>query len=92
MPGASDPKAFFVGPGRYSAAGAFITQFKKGQLKLEPGCNAEQSLEQQVTGVLNNIREAAAKVGVWAVGRVGPWAAGGAGEGRAARWVGLVYL
>lgn len=48
---------------RYAEAGQYIQEYRKGQLKLQPGCNAEQSLEASVTGVLNNIREAAAKVG-----------------------------
>ena len=46
----------------YSKVQAYIRDFSKGQLKLEAGCNAEESLEQVVTGVLNNIREDAAKV------------------------------
>ena len=46
----------------YGKVQDFIMEFSKGQLKLEPGCNAEQSLEQVVTGVLNNIRQQAADV------------------------------
>ncbi|GLC35764.1 hypothetical protein PLESTM_000363300 [Pleodorina starrii] len=46
----------------YSDCTDFITAFKKGQLQLQPGCNAEQSLEANMTGVLNNIREVAGKV------------------------------
>ena len=46
----------------YDKVQAFIRDFSKGQLKLEPGCNPEESLESVVTGVLNNIREEAAQV------------------------------
>jgi hypothetical protein len=34
----------------------------QGFLELQPGCNMEQSLEAQLTGVLNGIREQAGKV------------------------------
>ncbi len=37
----------------------------QGVLELQPGCNMDQSLEAQVTGVLNNIREKAGKVRVY---------------------------
>ena len=37
-------------------------QFQRGKLELQPGCNAEQSLETLVTGKLNTIRETASKV------------------------------
>ncbi|PNW84960.1 hypothetical protein CHLRE_03g165750v5 [Chlamydomonas reinhardtii] len=46
----------------YSDCTEFITAYRKGQLQLQPGCNAEQSLEANMTGVLNNIREVAGKV------------------------------
>ncbi len=46
----------------YSKVQDFIQEYSKGRLKLEPGCDPEQSLETVVTGVLNNIREEAAKV------------------------------
>ncbi|KAG2499255.1 hypothetical protein HYH03_002834 [Edaphochlamys debaryana] len=46
----------------YSDCLNFINAFKKGALQLQPGCNAEQSLEASMTGVLNNIREVAGKV------------------------------
>jgi hypothetical protein len=39
-----------------------VGQYRKGSLQLEPGCNLEQTLEANVTGVLNGIREAAGKV------------------------------
>jgi len=46
----------------YGDAHAYIKQYKDGTLQLQPGCNMEQTLETQVTGVLNNIREQAGKV------------------------------
>ncbi|XP_052199339.1 DNA-directed RNA polymerase III subunit 1 isoform X2 [Diospyros lotus] len=39
-----------------------IQSYNKGMLKLQPGCDAAQTLEAQITGVLNNIRETTAKV------------------------------
>ncbi|GIL99158.1 hypothetical protein Vretimale_4372 [Volvox reticuliferus] len=46
----------------YADCRDFIAAYKKGELQLQPGCNAEQSLEANMTGVLNNIREVAGKV------------------------------
>lgn len=46
----------------YNKCGGFIQQHRKGIIELAPGCDADQSLESAVTGVLNNIREQAAKV------------------------------
>ncbi|KAK2077195.1 hypothetical protein QBZ16_004829 [Prototheca wickerhamii] len=46
----------------YGACDEIIAAYSKGTLALQPGCDAEQSLEASVTGVLNGIREAAAKV------------------------------
>lgn len=46
----------------YGDSHAFIKQFKEGTLQLQPGCDMEQTLEANVTGVLNNIREQAGKV------------------------------
>jgi len=46
----------------YADAHAFIKQYNEGALQLQPGCNMEQTLEAQVTGVLNKIREQAGKV------------------------------
>jgi hypothetical protein len=46
----------------YGDAHVFIKQYKEGVLQLQPGCDMEQTLETQVTGVLNNIREQAGKV------------------------------
>lgn len=66
-------------PGRsYGKCGDFIQQHRKGLIELAPGCDADQSLEAAVTGVLNNIREAAAKVG----GGGGRDGAGGGDETR----------
>lgn len=47
----------------YDKVQDYIQQYAKGQLQLQPGCDMEESLETLVTGVLNNIREQAAKVG-----------------------------
>lgn len=44
---------------RYADAHVKIALYKKGQLQLAPGCNPEQTLEAEVTGILNNIREIA---------------------------------
>lgn len=38
--------------------------YNKGQLSLQPGCNAAQTLEAKITGVLNSVRETTAKVRV----------------------------
>ena len=46
----------------YEKVQEFIKDYSKGHLKLEPGCDPEQSLEKVVTDVLNDIREKAAKV------------------------------
>nr|XP_043612911.1 DNA-directed RNA polymerase III subunit 1-like [Erigeron canadensis] len=40
----------------------FILNFNKGKLKLQPGCNAAQTLEAEITGVLNKIRDETGKV------------------------------
>nr|XP_043636621.1 DNA-directed RNA polymerase III subunit 1-like [Erigeron canadensis] len=40
----------------------FILDFNKGKLKLQPGCNAAQTLEAEITGVLNKIRDETGKV------------------------------
>ncbi|XP_076916369.1 DNA-directed RNA polymerase III subunit 1-like [Bidens hawaiensis] len=40
----------------------FIVDFNKGKLKLQPGCNAAQTLEAEITGVLNKIRDETGKV------------------------------
>ncbi|XP_043723195.1 DNA-directed RNA polymerase III subunit 1 isoform X1 [Telopea speciosissima] len=46
----------------YVACDELIQSFNKGNLKLQPGCDAAQTLEAEITGVLNKIRETAAKV------------------------------
>ncbi|XP_058109982.1 DNA-directed RNA polymerase III subunit 1 isoform X4 [Magnolia sinica] len=46
----------------YKECDDLINRFNTGGLKLLPGCNAAQTLESNITGKLNNIREAAAKV------------------------------
>lgn len=46
----------------YEKCDGYISQYRAGKLQLQPGCNLEQSLEAEVTGVLNNIREEAGKV------------------------------
>lgn len=39
-----------------------ISLFAKGALALHPGCNAAETLEHKITGVLNEIRTAAGNV------------------------------
>ncbi|CAL5419427.1 unnamed protein product [Camellia sinensis] len=46
----------------YGKCDELIQSYNKGMLKLQPGCDAAQTLEAQITGVLNNIRETTAKV------------------------------
>lgn len=46
----------------YEECNTLITQFKNNKLPLTAGCDMEGSLEAQVTGVLNNIRETVSKV------------------------------
>ena len=46
----------------YENCDELIQQYYKGQLKLQPGCDAAQTLEAGVTGVLNKIRETTANV------------------------------
>ena len=46
----------------YARCDDLIQQFKENKLKLTAGCDMEGSLEAQVTGVLNSIRETASKV------------------------------
>ncbi len=54
-------KADTIGSG-YQECDGFIAAYAKGALQLQPGCNMDQSLEANVMGVLNNIREIAGKV------------------------------
>lgn len=67
-------------PRSYGKCGDFIQQHRKGLIELAPGCDADQSLEAAVTGVLNNIREQAAKVGGGWGGR-GCWWVVAVGQG-----------
>ncbi|KDD75278.1 domain 1 of RNA polymerase Rpb1, partial [Helicosporidium sp. ATCC 50920] len=46
----------------YAQCDSLLEQYARGSLPLQPGCDAEQSLEAGVTGVLNGIRDAAARV------------------------------
>lgn len=46
----------------YENCHELIQQYNKGKLKLQPGCNAAQTLEAEITGVLNKIRETTANV------------------------------
>ncbi|KAF8067125.1 DNA-directed RNA polymerase III subunit RPC1 [Scenedesmus sp. PABB004] len=46
----------------YAEVQDYIAAYGRRTLALEPGCDLEQSLEANVTGVLNGIREAAGKV------------------------------
>ncbi|XP_024535104.1 DNA-directed RNA polymerase III subunit 1 [Selaginella moellendorffii] len=46
----------------YRACDKHISLFNKGQLTLQPGCDAAQTLESEITGELNKIREAAGQV------------------------------
>ena len=62
-PGArlSSEKARVVSEG-YSNCDERITAFKKGTLALQPGCDAEQTLEAEVLGILSTVRETAGNV------------------------------
>lgn len=46
----------------YKECDAFIQSYNEGKLKLQPGCDSAQTLEAEVMGVLNTIREEAGKV------------------------------
>jgi DNA-directed RNA polymerase III subunit RPC1 len=46
----------------YEKCDELITSYSKGELTLQPGCNAAETLEVQVTNVLNKIRESAGDV------------------------------
>lgn len=47
----------------YADVAQKIALYNKGQLQLAPGCNLEQTLEAEITGILNNIREIAGERG-----------------------------
>eukprot|EP00899_Mesostigma_viride_P025365 jgi/Mesvir1/6012/Mv00758-RA.2 len=46
----------------YAQCDKHIASFAKGTLNLQPGCDAAQTLEAEITGELNKIREEAGKV------------------------------
>ncbi|KAE9463493.1 hypothetical protein C3L33_04598, partial [Rhododendron williamsianum] len=46
----------------YGKCDELIQSYNKGMLKLQPGCDAAQTLEAQISSFLNNIRETTAKV------------------------------
>ena len=46
----------------YDKCESYIKQFKEGKLQLQPGCNAEQTLEAKLNGELSEIRERAGKI------------------------------
>lgn len=46
----------------YKKCDIHIHSYNEGKLKLQPGCNAVQTLEAVITKELNDIREATAKV------------------------------
>lgn len=46
----------------YEECSLYIEDYKSGKLALQAGCNLDQTLESQVTGVLNNIREVAGRL------------------------------
>ena len=46
----------------YDACDERIEAFKRGTLALQPGCNAEQTLEAEVLGILSTVRETAGNV------------------------------
>ena len=52
-------KAAAVAQG-YARCEEYIQEYKENRLELEPGCDADESLENVVTGELNSIRERAA--------------------------------
>ena len=48
----------------YKKCDDFIEAFNKGKLELKAGCDAAQTLETLITGVLNGIRDTAGKVSI----------------------------
>lgn len=49
----------------YRECHEFISLYGEGKLTLQPGCNAAQTLEVKITGVLNQIRAKAGDVRVF---------------------------
>ena len=56
-----DHKAKIVEEG-YKKCDEIIEKFQQGQLKLKAGCNADQTLESELNGILSEIREKAGKI------------------------------
>ena len=56
-----DQKAEIVKEG-YEKCDKLIERFHQGKLKLKAGCNAEQTLESELNGILSEIREKAGKL------------------------------
>ena len=48
--------------GGYSKAERIIQQFKQGTLSARPGCNLEESLESEISGILSNVRDESGKI------------------------------
>lgn len=48
----------------YKKCDDFIEAFNKGKLELKAGCDAAQTLEALITGVLNGVRDTAGKVSI----------------------------
>ena len=46
----------------YTLATKQICDYESGQMALKPGCNASQSLESELTGILGKVRESAGKL------------------------------
>ena len=50
--------------GAYDDCDTTISQYKKGTLPLQPGCNEEQSLESELNGTLGRVREEVGQMSV----------------------------
>eukprot|EP00826_Nyctotherus_ovalis_P051880 TRINITY_DN6511_c0_g1_i3.p1 TRINITY_DN6511_c0_g1~~TRINITY_DN6511_c0_g1_i3.p1 ORF type:complete len:1080 (+),score=294.21 TRINITY_DN6511_c0_g1_i3:96-3335(+) len=46
----------------YKTCDGFIEEFERGEIKLEPGCNMEESLEQHINRELGKVREKAGEI------------------------------
>jgi len=46
----------------YKTCDNFIKEYEKGEIKLEPGCNMEESLEQHINRELGKVREKAGEI------------------------------
>jgi DNA-directed RNA polymerase III subunit RPC1 len=47
--------------GEFKKCTELVELYKKGELELKTGCDAEQTLESEMSGILNAIRQAAGK-------------------------------